>query len=185
MLPYGNWVHRNGKLVSYPFGKGARRIRFSDRERKVLPIPWGDLATAYRTTGIPNITTNMAFPRRIARLLRVSGPLFNNFPAVDLFRNSAKTWVEKSVQNPDEHLRSTGRSYVWTCANDQKGNTVQAWLETLEAYQFTAVAGVRCVAKIFSLQPVGALTPSQAFGVNFVLEIEGTRRFDQLPGASS
>jgi hypothetical protein len=53
------------------------------------------------------------------------------------------------------------------------------------SYAFKVVAGVRCIEKIFSLRPVGALTTYQAFGGDFILKIEDTRRFDQLPGSSS
>ena len=62
------------------------------------------------------------------------------------------------------------------------GNFAEAWLETVEVYRFTAEIGVRCVEKVLELQPVGALTPAQAFGADFVLEAEGTKRYDSLPG---
>jgi hypothetical protein len=40
---------------------------------------------------------------------------------------------------------------------------------------------VRAVEKTLESSPRGALTPSRAFGTDFALEIEGTRRFDALP----
>jgi short subunit dehydrogenase-like uncharacterized protein len=43
-----------------------------------------------------------------------------------------------------------------------------------------ALAGVRAVETVLEQRPVGALTPAQVFGADWVLEIEGTRRFDQL-----
>jgi short subunit dehydrogenase-like uncharacterized protein len=65
-------------------------------------------------------------------------------------------------------------------ASDAEGNQAQAWLETMEAYQLTAVAGLRCVIKMLAERPVGALTPAQAFGADFILEIEGSKRIDIL-----
>lgn len=44
-----------------------------------------------------------------------------------------------------------------------------------------ALASVRAVERVPGERPVGALTPSQAFGADFVLEIEGTVRRDTLP----
>ena len=73
------------------------------------------------------------------------------------------------------------RAHVWARAADERGNEAQAWLETSEVYQFTAVAGVRCVEKVLEDRLRGALTPALAFGADFVLEIEGTQRFDALP----
>ncbi|MBZ0291966.1 MAG: saccharopine dehydrogenase NADP-binding domain-containing protein, partial [Anaerolineae bacterium] len=53
----GGRIRRAGKLVRYPLGVGVKPIRFANGVHAAMPIPWGDLATAYRSTGIPNITT--------------------------------------------------------------------------------------------------------------------------------
>ncbi|MFX0083189.1 MAG: hypothetical protein ACFE94_15705 [Candidatus Hodarchaeota archaeon] len=47
----------------------VRKIRFSDKERTVRPVSWGDLSTAHRTTGIPNITTYFLLPKKFPNLL--------------------------------------------------------------------------------------------------------------------
>ena len=179
-IPKGILVRRNGRLVRYPPGKEARRIRFVDRERTVLPASWGDLATAYRTTGIPNITTFMAFPERTASFMRWVAPLSQNLLAIGPIRRLLQKSIEKIVHGPDEHTRQTARSYLWARAANEKGDECQVWLETLEGYHFTAVAGVRCVERIFAERPQGVLTPAVAFGADFVLEIPGTKRYDQL-----
>lgn len=173
MLPSGGRVRRDGRLQAYPFGQGARRLRFPDRERTVLPIPWGDLETAYRSTGIPNITTYMAFPRRQARLLRFTSPFTQKLISIAAIRRLARGWVARSITGPDKRTRQTARARAW--ARVTRGSEhAEAWLETCEAYQFTAIAGVRCVEKVLAGCAPGALTPAQAFGSDFVFEIEGT-----------
>ena len=184
MLPGGGLVRRAGELVPWPLGKGIKRLRFSDKVRTALPIPWGDLETAYRATRIPNITTYMAFPRRLSEVVRVVSPVGQGLLTLGMLRRIAGRWADNFVQGPDVQLRKTGRSHLWACAADRAGYQVEAWVETLEAYQFTAVAGVRCVEKLFENSLQGALTPAQAFGADFVLEIEGsgqkTIRLDML-----
>ena len=97
--------------------------------------------------------------------------------------------IETRVKGPDAHERQTGRSYVWARASDPRGNGAEAWLETLEGYAFTAVAGVRAVERIFAKRLSGALTPALAFGADFVLEDGGhaaprpTRRGARARGA--
>jgi short subunit dehydrogenase-like uncharacterized protein len=174
--------------VAEPIGRDTRRIRFSDRERSVLAIPWGDLETAYRTTGIPNITTYMAFPRSVAstaqstwRLQEAAAPLTRALLGAAPIKRAVVRMLEARVTGPDEKARETGRSQVWARVSDASGRSVEAWLETLDGYSFTAVAGVRSVEKILANELRGALTPALAFGPDFVLEIEGTRRFDSLP----
>lgn len=179
----GGLVQRDGKLVNYPLGSGARRIRFSHGEKTALPAPLADLATAYRATGIPNITAYIALPTLLVRLAALSAPFFPAIQALfasERVRRWLRPMIEKLVKGPGAEFRHTARSYIWALAANSYGDETQAWLETLEAYQFTAVAGVRCVEAVLDGSYRGALTPAQAFGADFVLEIEGTRRFDNI-----
>ena len=181
MMPRGGMRRQAGKLVPHPLGSSIKTVRFSHKEMVVLSISWGDLETAYRSTGIPNITTYMAYPPRLVSHVRRFGPLIQKLSRLKLVRAAARKLAGRLFSGPDEELRRRGRSYVWACAKDQDGKQVQAWLETLEGYQLTAVAGVRSVEKLLMERPVGALTPAQAFGADFILEIEGTQRYDELP----
>ncbi|HEY4715760.1 MAG TPA: saccharopine dehydrogenase NADP-binding domain-containing protein [bacterium] len=181
MIPKGGFVRRNGKIVPHPFGSGVRKIKFPHGERAVLPIPWGDLETGYRSTGILNITTCMAYPAFLAYTMRLTGPIIQKLLAIKPIQRFSQNMIEKLIRGPGPESRKTRKSYLWGRVSDGKGKNVEAWLEILETYEFTAVAGVRTVEKVFELNPTGALTPSQAFGKDFVLEIEGTKRYDRLP----
>ncbi|MFQ5576261.1 MAG: saccharopine dehydrogenase family protein [Anaerolineae bacterium] len=177
-LMRGSWVRRGGKLVPHPPGLGARTVHFSHRPLTAVPIPWGDLVTAYHSTGIPNITVRMAYPRRILRAMRPA-ILFGRIVLHPRpLRRLAQKVVERTIHGPDAAMRQTARSYLWARAADEAGSEAQAWLETMEAYRLTAVAGVRCGEKLLPGDIRGALTPAQAFGADFVLELEGSRRTD-------
>lgn len=180
-LPQGSLVRRNGRLVPIPLGEGGRQITFSNgKVRDALPIPWGDLATAEYATGIPNVTTYMAI-----RLPRGAGwvtPTAVRALQFGPLRQLAKKAVDWTIKGPSETVRQTARSYIWACARDAAGKQKEAWLETMEAYRLTAVAGIRAVEQTMAQGPAGALTPSMAFGADFVLELPETRRFDELVG---
>jgi short subunit dehydrogenase-like uncharacterized protein len=175
----GGLVRRAGQLQPWPLGEGARQVRFSDRERWAVPAPWGDLVTAHHSTGIPNLTTYLAYPPRLypwmRRVRRLAGLL-----RVGFVRRLAAALVERLVKGPDEHTLQTGRSHFYGVARRPDGQTVQAWLDTGEAYDLTARTGVRAVEKLLQEPRVGALSPAQAFGADFILEIEKTRRLDHL-----
>jgi short subunit dehydrogenase-like uncharacterized protein len=94
-------------------------------------------------------------------------------------RNFAARMIEKMMVGPSEHARETGKSLIYARAW-KNGQQAEAWLETLEGYQFTATAGVRVVERVLDGAYRGAMTPALAFGKDFVLEIEGTRRMDAL-----
>jgi short subunit dehydrogenase-like uncharacterized protein len=196
----GVLARRHGELVAQAFGKGGKRVRFSDRERSVLPIPWGDLETAYRSTGVPNITTYMAVPRGLAEgaastwpLAAAGAPVLKLLLGQPKIRGALGKLIDSQVEGPSAQQRATGRSHVWVRGADAEGKTREAWLEVAEAYTFTARSGVLAVERILAAQARrgtqhfdaatdlrGALTPAQGFGEDFVLEVEGSRRMDAV-----
>jgi short subunit dehydrogenase-like uncharacterized protein len=175
----GALVRRDGCLVGQPFGRGGKKVRFSNSKvRHVIPIPWGDLVTAYHNTGIPNITSYLAFRKRPGFGLIAD-------PALKLsmsppFRRLTTAALEQLFKGPDHDARQRARCYLWACARKENGETAEAWLETPEAYHFTAVCAVRCVEEVLTRKLTGALTPAQAFGTDFVLTMAETRRLDSL-----
>ena len=84
--------------------------------------------------------------------------------------------VGRVVRGPSAQVRQTSRSFVWACAANAEGQSAEARLEAPEAYQLTAYAAVRAVERLLAGNVVGALTPAQAFGADFVLELPRTTR---------
>ncbi len=166
----GILIRENGQLKNISLGKGTREVTFSDRVREVTPTVWGDLASAYLTTGIPNISVYMPYSKTLGDLMK----------ATRLKKDRVNEWIEKNIQGPDEFTRNTARSYIWAQVTNNNGQEAQAWLETMEGYKFTALASVRSVEKVFELSPKGALTPALAFGKDFVLELPETKRLDNI-----
>ena len=182
LLPgLGTLQRRNTKLESVPMGSGLRSVRFPQGTKTVMQASWGDVEMAYHTTGIPNITVYLSLPPLIMRSSRLFGPLLVNLLKIKSVRDFASRQVERMMPGPGEQARQHGRSAVYVMVRNGTGETREAWLETLEGYQFTMVAGVRVVERVLDGAYKGALTPSKAFGADFVLDIEGTTRYDQLP----
>jgi short subunit dehydrogenase-like uncharacterized protein len=70
-LAQGGKVRQDGRIVSVPLAYKTRRIDFGDGEKLGMTIPWGDVSTAYATTGIPNIEVYIpGSPARRANRLR-------------------------------------------------------------------------------------------------------------------
>lgn len=177
-FPGGILARQNGVLAPIPMAEGVRQVAFLDRTRTVVPIPWGDLATAYRTTGIPNIRTYMAFPRRTATLMARTAPFSRVLLGARPVRRLLQQLIQRTITGPDETLLRTGRSYVWAEARNAQGQQVSACLETVEGYRLTALAGVDSVERLLATPQSGALTPALAFGADFVLGLPDTRRVD-------
>jgi short subunit dehydrogenase-like uncharacterized protein len=190
MLEYsdiGQLVRRDGKLIPLE-KKYQREIQIINKKLRVRPVTWGDLSTAYRTTGIPNITVYFPIfkniPNILSKLSKLSGVSAKELSSNEEAKKKVKSWIEEHVQGPDES-RQTNPCYIWVSVSDDHGRIEQAWLETMESYRFTAVAGIHCVEKVFELQPKGVLTPALAFGADFVLEIPETIRYDSHTNLNS
>jgi short subunit dehydrogenase-like uncharacterized protein len=181
----GGLARRNGELTSLTLGSGAKKFPFPGGEKMAMPIPWGDLEVGYRTSGIPNITTFMAFPPAMIYTTRVLGSAVRNLLKVKFIRDAAGKLVDRMLPGPSEKARETGRSMIYAQVRNAKGETRQAWLETLEGYQLTMVLAPMAVERLLDGSIKGATTPALAFGADFILEVPGTKRWDTLPEVTS
>lgn len=164
-----------GRLVAVPVAWKTKTIPFADKPRLAMTIPWGDLATAWRSTGIPNIETYMAMSASAiaaARRTALVAPLLRLGP-VQAF---LKRRIEANVAGPSAAERSRERSQLWGRVTAKDGRSVEGTLETLEGYTLTAEAAVAAAKRVLAgaVKP-GVSTPSQAFGPRFIETIRETR----------
>lgn len=174
-MPYAGAVRRNGRIVPVPVAYDVREVHFGGRlgRRSTMTIPWGDVSTAFHSTGIPDIRVYTGVPpSQIRRLRRMSVllPLAGWKPLKRLLQK----WVERTITGPSAEARETARTFLWGEAKDAAGRTVTGTVETPEAYRFTAVSAVECVRRVLEGKvPAGAWTPSRAFGKDFAGELPG------------
>lgn len=173
---FGTLVRRDGQLVEINARKMRRQQRFLDGVHPILPVSIGDLVTAYKTTGIPNITTYTAFNDQMAGFYGLMEPILRRLFGFELFRRMASERVNNGTSLSEDHLRERTPSQVWVSVRNEKGEEHQAWLETIDSYLFTAEAAILSIEKLIERKLTGVLTPAQAFGADIVLEIPGTRR---------
>lgn len=172
-IPHLGAERVEGEIVPRPPAFDTRQIEFSHGSRWTMTIPWGDLASAYRSTGIPNIRVYMGSSRRgIARLRRITPllPLLGTRP----IKRTLQWWIRQRVTGPSAEIRDTARSYFWGSVRNGAGESHSAILEAPEGYKLTAHTAVECVRRALTseVQP-GAWTPAGAFGSEFIKSFEG------------
>ena len=177
-MPGAGAVRRDGRIVAVPLAHEVRDIVFPCGRRTTVTVPWGDIATAYHTTGIPNIRVYTGMmPQQIAQLKKL-GKLM---PAlrVTAIKRLAQWWVGRSVKGPDEKVRATARTYLWGRAWNERGLAVTRTMETPEGYSLTASAAVECAARVLAgrIKP-GAWTPARAFGAGLAESLPGVTMSD-------
>src|SRR5688572_28446361 len=70
----GGAIRRNGKIEVVPQLFDVRSIPFPSGPRLAMTIPWGDVSTAFHTTGIPNIRVYSSQSPRALRRMRLMRP---------------------------------------------------------------------------------------------------------------
>jgi len=173
-LAGGNKVRENGKIVTKPLGKLTRKIDFGDGEKTAMSIPWGDVSTAFRTTGIPNISVFIPMPpakiKQAQKLNYVKWLL-----SFKLVQNLMKKNAGK-VRGPNEEKRKKLITYVWGEVKNAAGETKVARIKTANGYDVTWQGGILIPQKLINDAPAdgGHYTPAMLMGSAFVETLEGS-----------
>lgn len=176
----GGLIRRNGELVRVPAAWKTREVDFGDGKLvHCMVIPWGDVVTAYKSTGVPNIMVYMAFPKGPARMLRLSRPLLPLLGTRPV-QNLMKKRIEAGPAGPDDEARATARNELWGEARNASGRAVVSRVSTPEGYTLTARLSLLVAQKICNGQlRTGFQTPSTAYGKDLILELPGAERHDE------
>lgn len=172
-LAEGGKVRKEGKLVSVPPAYKKEMIKFEDGPHLAVTIPWGDVSTAYYSTGIPNIEIYIGSTEKQIGQMRSAGRM-TWLLGIGAFQNLSKALVKIMVKGPTQAQRDRDEMQLWGEVRNDAGKSVTIRMRTPEGYGLTAVASVLSAKKLLEgdVEP-GAKTPSMAFGADFVTEMEG------------
>jgi len=174
-------VRRDGVLGFVPPGSLVRQFDFGQGLRRATAVGWVDVASAYYTTGIPNITVyyeETALMRLGQRMTRY-GSLLSRAPAVRLIQGAA---LRMMPPGPTEAERAAGQATVVVQAEDVRGRRQQVRLHTPEVYSFTASTSVAIADWVLGGQAKpGFQTPARALGAEYVLSLPGVK-FESAAG---
>ena len=172
-LGNGSCVREDGTLRRIPLGSRARRIDFGAGEKLATAIPWGDVSTAYRTTGIPNIEVFIPVsPKALANLRRLGrlGWLLRR-RAVQSF---LKSRIAKREPGPDASAREKTPVHVWGEATNASGRVMSARIRVPNGYTVTKDAAVAITERLLEADvPAGFTTPARLMGSDFVTRLPG------------
>ena len=153
-------------------------VDFGFGDEPCVPLSWGDVATAFHSTGVGNITV---YFRRTAlfRSADVVGKLFGRLLRSRSGQSALGAIIRRLPEGPTQAERARQRSTIWAEATDASGISFKARLSTPDAYDFAANSALEIASRISSLpRALGLVTPFQAFGADFVLSLPGCSRTD-------
>lgn len=142
----------DGELVATPDAE-PRHFDFGQGPVLCVPLSFGDLVTAWHSTGIPNI----------AMFVHIAG---DAFPQGDL---------SQLPDGPTPEQREAHRARAVVEVTDAKGAIARSIIETVNGYTYTPLAAVEAARRVLDgeRQP-GFATPAMAFGGGFAESIAGT-----------
>jgi short subunit dehydrogenase-like uncharacterized protein len=172
-LGRGGMVRRKGILTPVPLAWKTRTVPFRHATRTAVTIPWGDVFTAWVSTGVTDIEVYLSAPpaliRRL-RLLRQVRPLLR-FGPVQRF---LKRRVERSVRGPSAEVRASSQTQLWGEVSSADGRSVSATMVTPNGYELTASASLGLVEYLLEHEPEGGYyTPSLLAGAGFAETLPG------------
>jgi short subunit dehydrogenase-like uncharacterized protein len=171
-------IRRDGKIVSVPNVWDSKDVDFGRGPTHLVTMGWGDVSTAYHSTGIPNVTVYMGFPAAMVSMMRLTrfvGPLLYTRTARDFIK-----WIigKFFAPGPSRKQNENGSSLLIVEVTDGK-QTVRAKLRTPEAYHLTALTSVEIMKRILDDDyKAGFQTPSKVYGADFIMQFAGVGRKD-------
>ena len=169
-------IRRDGKIVSVPNVWSTKEADFGRGKTALISMGWGDVSTAYHSTGIPNVTVYMSFPKAMTNLMRLTR-YFGFILYTRTARNFIKWLIGKFLApGPTREQNEKGFNLLIAEVTDGKA-TVRAQLRTPEAYYLTALTSVEVLKRILNadLKP-GFQTPSRVYGADLILQFKGVER---------
>ena len=178
-------VRRNGRLARIAPGTETRRFDFGSGPVETTAVTWADVASAYRTTGIPNITVFYeATPIvRIGLTMSQYGGWLSRAPLSRWWRRAG---MRALPAGPSAEERARGSADVIASVEDDAGRAAEARLRTPEVYSFTATTSVAAAERVLGggCEP-GFQTPARALGADFVLGLPGVTYVESQGRAAS
>jgi short subunit dehydrogenase-like uncharacterized protein len=172
-LGKGGAVRKDSKMTSVPLAYKSRKIPFAHGSRTAMTIPWGDVYTAWVSTGVGNIEVYMSVPpatikklRRIRWLQPVLGS--------SVVQGFLKRRIEKSVKGPSDDRRSNTDAQLWGRASSSDGRSVSATMTTPNGYDLTVTASLGIAEYLLGSDVEGGYyTPSLLMGPEYATSLPG------------
>jgi short subunit dehydrogenase-like uncharacterized protein len=172
-------IRHDGRITEIPAGSLLREVDFGRGPRTSVAISWGDVASAWYSTGIPNIEVYRPASPALLRAMRLAGRarwLVGSRPV----RALARGLIRLRPEGPSDEQLATGSSVVWGRVEDDAGNGVEARVHVPDGYALTADAALHILGRVLRGEvEAGFQTPAMMYGPDLILALAGTRRVEQ------
>ena len=175
-LGEGGAVRENGMIIRKPLGQHGMWVDFVETKQFVMSIPWGDISTAYFSTGIPNIETYTGVAPKVYRYLKFQWA-FNWLLRTSFIRNIIRKKINSKPPGPGDEQRHNGKGYVWGEVHNSSGKFCNTCISCPEGYMLTIHSSLIIARKVLEGNfKSGFQTPAAVYGTELIMEVPGTKR---------
>jgi short subunit dehydrogenase-like uncharacterized protein len=176
-IALGTRARRGGKIVRLPDTPRAS-VDFGAGPKPTVALSWGDVATAWHSTRIPDIDVHFQSSAQLEQMTKLH-PLMRFMLSTWLGQRFAKAAVNRQPEGPTDAERASGHAVLIAETTNAKGTKQRSRLRTPEGYTLTALTAIEIVKQVLAghFKP-GFQTPSLAYGADFVLQVPGVTRED-------
>jgi short subunit dehydrogenase-like uncharacterized protein len=173
----GTRLRRKGRIVCRDRSE-VGSCDFGEGEKPTVQVSWGDVATAFHSTGIPNIDVHFETSPAINAFARTPR-LVKSFLGLDPIQSILKSQANRLPEGPSEADRRAGQAVLVGQARNDQGQTVRSRMRTPEGYSLTAATAIDAACRVVAgeIKP-GFQTPSRVFGADYILNFDGVVRED-------
>jgi short subunit dehydrogenase-like uncharacterized protein len=170
----GNPVRvRRGGRIDTTWPPPRRKFDFGHGERDAIAVGWGDVSTAYHSTGAPDITVYFEAVPQFQQMAKMSD-FTRRLLSTRFMQKVLKMGVDLMPEGPTDAERARGQAVLIGEAVGADGKTAVSKLTTPEGYTLTGLTSLEIVRRVLAGEAKpGFQTPSKVFGPDFIAGIEG------------
>lgn len=168
MIDEDGKIRKDGKIISIPVADLTYEIKNDKIEFEGIAIPWGDVSSAYYSTGIPNIEVYLGLSKSlyISRRLLAAG---KNLIGLNSVKDFLMKQLSKRTDGPTDYERQKSSMIVWGEVTNKKGEKLFVAYRFIDGYEITGRGAAEAVESVLNDKVnKGTQTPSLAFGYEFM-----------------
>ncbi len=177
-LAAGGRVRVDGEIVPTKIAGKKRTIDFGEGPMSCVSIPWGDVSTAFHSTGIPNIVVYMSVPPGVVKSMERANwlrPLARIKPLQEFMKKQAAA----KASHMSEEERDQAPTLVWGEVTNDSGDRRTARVKTANGYTVTIHGSLAVTEYLLGCKVEGGYyTPAQLVGPELVEDLPGSGRLE-------
>jgi short subunit dehydrogenase-like uncharacterized protein len=170
-------VRRDGRIETVAPGSAARDFDYGAGPRTSLNVSWGDVVTAYYTTGVADIEVYFDTTPQL-RTMVMADRLWGRWLSGSLWQTLLKAQADLLPSTPPSEGHERTAVIVAEMQNG-RGHRAISRLRTPEAYRLSGMTAATIAQRALRGDlEIGFQTPARVYGADFILSFPGVARED-------